>query len=191
MLLPLHYLGWSLGLSPAVTQTTEAERDCLVRHVRGRSTIVEIGVFEGVTSRRLRQVMAPTGTFFAIDPYRVGRLGVSFHEKIARGELGRERVGTVEWIRTTGAAAIHDPRLAARRVDFVFVDGDHSWAGIESDWNAWSGKVVPGGIMAFHDSRNTDNAGSQQFTEQVIVHDPRFRVIETQDRLTVIQRRDH
>jgi len=185
---PLHYLRWAVGLDAAETQTTAAERTCLAKHAAGRRAVVEIGVFEGVTTRVLRDVMADDGVLFAVDPLFTGRLGVSLHQRIALGEVAKSRRGRVEWIRATGREAARDPRVANRDVDFVFVDGDHTWDGISNDWEAWSGKVAPGGIMAFHDSRETPGAGSQNFTEQVITRDPRFTVIDTEFRLTVIQR---
>ena len=183
----LHCLLWKIGLSAAVTQTTAEERACLTRHASGRKVLAEIGVFEGVTTCVLRDAMAADGVLFAIDPYPLGRLGVSFHEWIAHSEVERITNGSVIWIRATGREAVADPRLAATMVDFVFVDGDHSWQGIKGDWNAWSPKIVPGGVMAFHDSRNSHGAGSERFTTEVIVKDPRFTVVDTQDRLTVIQ----
>jgi len=189
MSVALHYLGWTLGLAHAHTQTSASEHACLARHATGRRTLVEIGVFEGVTTRVLRGVMAEDGVLYAVDPFQTGRLGVSLHERIARDEVSQSARGRVEWLRTTGTEAARDPRLATVKVDFIFVDGDHTWDGIAADWNAWKGKMAPGGIMAFHDSRNTPGAGSQAFTEQVITRDPGFEVIETEATVTVIRRR--
>ena len=78
--------------------------------------------------------------------------------------------------------------------DFVFVDGDHSEAGLLSDWNAWSGLVEPAGIVALHDSRSTpdrqiDDAGSVKVTRRVILQDARFQQIDAVDSLTVLRRR--
>jgi len=189
MSVAVHYLRWTIGLAQAHTQTTEAERACLARHASGRRALVEIGVFEGVTTRVLRGVMAEDGVLYAVDPFPTGRLGVSLHERIARHEVSKSARGRVEWLRTTGTDAAHDPRLADVAVDFMFVDGDHSWDGIAGDWHAWRDKIAPGGIMAFHDSRETPGAGSQEFTEQVITRDPGFEVIDTEKTVTVIRRR--
>ncbi len=41
--------------------------------------------------------------------------------------------------------------LAGRPVDFLFIDGDHSEAGVEADYEDYRGFVRPGGIIAFHD----------------------------------------
>lgn len=42
-------------------------------------------------------------------------------------------------------------QLAGRPVDFLFIDGDHSEAGVAADYQDYSPLVRPGGIIAFHD----------------------------------------
>lgn len=41
--------------------------------------------------------------------------------------------------------------LNGRKVDFLFIDGDHTEAGVRSDYNMYSPLVRSGGIIAFHD----------------------------------------
>jgi len=41
--------------------------------------------------------------------------------------------------------------LAGRTVDFLFIDGDHTYAGVKRDFEIWSELVTPGGHVAFHD----------------------------------------
>jgi predicted O-methyltransferase YrrM len=185
-----HYAGWLLGLTDAETQTTEAERDCLERHARGRKRLVEIGVWHGVTTSRLRQAMAGDGCLTAVDPFPSGRLGFSMQERIAHHEVERISNGRVQWARASGvnAAFLHDP------IDFIFIDGDHTEEGLLGDWNAWSSLVLPGGIVALHDSRSTPerpiaDAGSVKVTNSVVLRDRRFEVIEVVDSLTVLRRR--
>ena len=36
-------------------------------------------------------------------------------------------------------------------IHFLFVDGDHTKAGVHRDLHGWAGKVRPGGILAMHD----------------------------------------
>lgn len=36
-------------------------------------------------------------------------------------------------------------------IDFVFIDGDHTYPSVANDLNAWVRKVRPGGIIAGHD----------------------------------------
>ena len=44
--------------------------------------------------------------------------------------------------------------FADRSLDFVYIDGDHSYAGTRRDILAWHSKVKPGGILAGHDYYN-------------------------------------
>jgi len=41
--------------------------------------------------------------------------------------------------------------LKGRPVDVLFVDGDHSFAGVKADWEMYGPLVRPGGLVAFHD----------------------------------------
>ena len=36
-------------------------------------------------------------------------------------------------------------------VHLLFVDGDHSYPGVQADIAGWTTKIVPGGVAAFHD----------------------------------------
>jgi len=36
-------------------------------------------------------------------------------------------------------------------IDFLFIDGDHSYEGIKADWENYSGMVKHGGVVAMHD----------------------------------------
>jgi predicted O-methyltransferase YrrM len=48
----------------------------------------------------------------------------------------------------------HSNRL--RGVDFVFVDGDHSYKGVRGDIRVWGRRVRSGGIIAVHDYNKTE-----------------------------------
>jgi predicted O-methyltransferase YrrM len=118
------------------------------------------------------------------------------HRAIAHREVAKVRNGTVRWVRKTGAEAAGDVAAEfGRSIDFVFIDGDHRYEGVKGDWEAWSPLLVPGGVIALHDSsssmtRQIDDAGSVRFTRDVIRKDPRFAVVEVVDTLTVVVRRE-
>jgi predicted O-methyltransferase YrrM len=178
-----------LGLREADTQTTAAERACLSRHAAGKKRLVEIGVMHGVTAAVLRGAMSADGVLTAIDPHPPGRLGVSFERAIARREIGAVRRGRAVLERRYSADAARAWREA---IDFLFVDGDHSWPGIDADWRAWTPFVERGGLVALHDSRPVPGRAeldSVRFTRDVVLTDPRFEVIDAVDTLTVLKRR--
>lgn len=192
-----HFLLWNAGLAPAETQTSESERACLARHAAGRRRLVEVGVWHGVTTCRLRRAMHAEGVLFGVDPYPPGRLGFSAQRVIARREVEKSSGGEVRWLRLTGVEAA---RLLAEAceppVDFVFIDGDHSYEGLRGDWEAWSGLVAPGGVVALHDScssaeREIEDAGSVLYTRDVVRRDARYELAEVIDTLTVMRRREN
>jgi predicted O-methyltransferase YrrM len=187
---------YKLRLRDAETQTTFAERACMAKHAAGKKRLVEVGVWHGVTTRLLRSVMDPAGVYFAIDPYVTGRLGFSIPFHIAVSETAKAPNGRLEWMRMRGdeAARDHGARSEAP-VDFVFIDGDHSFEGLRADWEAWSGRVRPGGLVALHDSLSSPatpigDAGSVVYTREVVHRDARFTRVETVDSLSVYRRNE-
>ena len=161
--------------------------------IPGRRRIAEIGVFEGATARQLRERMDMDATYFAIDPYPVGKLGINFQKLIAKKTVGQAKNGSVIWIRDTGANAAKAGLITCAPIDFLFIDGDHSLKGLKGDWEAWSGQVSINGIVCLHDScssadRDLSDWGSKEFTEDVILKDARFELIRQVDTLTVLKR---
>jgi predicted O-methyltransferase YrrM len=178
-----------LGLRAPSTQTTEHERRCLARHAAGRRRIVEIGVYHGANTALFRTLVHADGEVVGIDPHPPGRLGVSFERWIAEHHLsriGRARARLIRQFSHDAATAWSEP------VDFLFIDGDHSWAAIARDWTDWSGHVAKDGVVALHDSRRIagkSDLDSVRFTTEVVLNDPRFEVVDEVDSLTVLRRR--
>ena len=188
-----HFFRWSVGLAKAETQTTVNERACLQRHAQGRRRLAEIGVWHGVTTTLLRQAMATDGILFAVDPFLPGRLGFSIQKIIAHREVAKSSNGTVNWLRLPGNLAALDKTVGVAPIDFLFIDGDHSYEGIQADWEAWSPLISHDGIVAFHDSRSTpdrpiENAGSVLYTQSVVLADSRFVLLDEVESITVVRR---
>jgi len=59
----------------------------------------------------------------------------------------------------------HDPTtkdalikwLKLDKIDFLYIDGDHTYSGVKQDFEMYSALVRPGGIIAFHDIRTKGN----------------------------------
>ena len=73
----LHYLGVALGICTPVTRTSHTERQLLTTYLPGKKAIVEVGVFEGFTTRELADASDTEATVYGIDPFFRGRLGAS------------------------------------------------------------------------------------------------------------------
>lgn len=47
--------------------------------------------------------------------------------------------------------------LDGAKLDFLFIDGDHSYPGVKLDWDDYRAFVRPGGYIAFHDIKDTEH----------------------------------
>jgi len=52
-------------------------------------------------------------------------------------------------------------------LDFIFIDGDHRYEAIKSDFNMYSQLVKPGGIIAFHDIAEKEEGGGHRFWNEI------------------------
>jgi predicted O-methyltransferase YrrM len=184
----MRWIRYRLGLVQPDTQLTAAERACVAHHALGRRNLVELGVMHGVTTALLRRVMSPEGIVTGVDRHPPGRLFVSFEYLIARREVARYPRGRAVLLREWSYEAA---RHWTAPIDFLFIDADHSWTGIERDWRDWTSYLLPGGLVALHDSRpipGREVLDSVRFTRDVVLRDPRFAVVDTVDTLTVLQR---
>jgi predicted O-methyltransferase YrrM len=121
------------------------------RWAEGRCTLVEIGVAEGVSALALRETMSEQGTLYLIDPYHLSRIPLfNFMKRAARRAVESCRRGRVEWIEKFSHEAV---KSWNGKIDLMLIDGDHSEAGVEQDWNDWSFFIRPGGVAVFHDAR--------------------------------------
>ena len=146
-----HPLFALLGLRPAYAQHTLEERETLQRWARGKRTLVEIGVAEGVSALALRQVMRADGVLYLVDPFHLSRFPlINSVRRVAGRTVGRYQNGRVQWIELFSFAAAREWVLS---IDFLFIDGDHSEEAVRRDWNDWSRFVRRGGIVALHDAR--------------------------------------
>lgn len=149
------FFAYLLGLRRAHTELTHAETRLLLRLAADAQTVVEVGVDEGATSCALRAVMRPEAQLFLVDPYERGLrierlLGFSCSEHIAHRQL-REGELTC-FVRTRSPAAV-TALPAAVLADLIFIDADHAYDSVLADFLAWSARLAPDGLLAFHDSR--------------------------------------
>lgn len=111
----------------------------------------EIGVLRGEYSELLAS-MNPNCTLYSIDPWRsyhsIGRQ--SKHNANYQHAVSRlQPYPNVQIIRKTSKDAAQD--IPDESLDFVYIDGDHSFAAVAHDIQVWSTKVKRGGIVAGHD----------------------------------------
>jgi hypothetical protein len=117
--------------------------------------ILEIGTARGGTFFLLSRAAAPNAVLISVDlPGGKGGGGYARWRARIFGRLllpGQEP----HFLRTNS----HDPEsfekvkqiLNGRKLDLLFIDGDHSYDGVKTDYRIYSRLVREGGIIAFHD----------------------------------------
>ncbi len=119
------------------------------------STVVEIGTANGGTLFMASRLAADDALLVSIDlpegPYGGGypAMKIPVYKSFARS---RQRI---ELIRDDSHAQhTYDnlvSLLGGRKIDYLFIDGDHSYAGVKQDFEKFSPLVAPGGMIVFHD----------------------------------------
>jgi predicted O-methyltransferase YrrM len=125
-------------------------------------SIAEIGTATGGTLFMLTQVAAPDATIVSVD-LPGGRVGGASSLARNRYPLWRTRLyrgfgrhdQSLHVIRADSrdASTVEEVRrrLPEGQVDFLFIDGDHSYEGVRRDFELYSQLAADGGLVAFHD----------------------------------------
>ena len=144
---------------------SEQEAALLAALAAEAGRVVEIGVYEGGSAALLAAAMPPDGELHLIDPFGEQpdalRAGWAADARAARRVVARAaRAGPqVHW---HVAYSQHVARRWNASIDLLFIDGDHSYAGVRRDFEMYAPLVTPrGGLVAFHDIVPTDWDGCE------------------------------
>jgi len=133
----------------------------------------EIGVSTGYYSKVLC-VRVPGLKLYCIDPWEAYDDYTEAHDEEgekflnANLEKAKERLAKYDanFIRKYSMDAVKD--FEDNSLDFVFIDGNHSFEYVIDDIAAWSKKVRPGGIIAGHDYwTSSENKKWQIYKEEL------------------------
>ncbi len=110
--------------------------------------ICEIGAASGGTLCALSHAATESATVISIDrDFTAARLK-------ALPQLGRPRQHVTCIAGDSHEAAVYSDvasLLGDDRLDVLFIDGDHTYAGVKADFEIYCGFVRPGGLIGFHD----------------------------------------
>ncbi|HVG18150.1 MAG TPA: class I SAM-dependent methyltransferase [Blastocatellia bacterium] len=189
-----HPLFQILGLRGIIAQHSEAEERLLQEYAKGRKVLVEIGVAEGASALAARCVADAEAVLYLIDPYVPGRIPrLNLTQICARRYVDRCDNASVRWVQDYSYNAA---RGWQRPIDFLFIDGDHSYEGCMQDWDEWSNFVPEGGVVAFHDARVFPDGWPQNDWGPVKAvnklfrggSSPEWQIVAEVDSLVIIQR---
>jgi len=112
-------------------------------------TAAEIGVFKGINSAIIARKLKPK-TFFCVDPYDVYNecQDINQIQEIERCAHRRLAHRHVNWVKSSDRSVVAN---TIGEVDYLYIDGDHSYKAVLDDLNAFWGSVKENGMIAGHD----------------------------------------
>lgn len=187
-----HFIKVILGRAVPHSQTTDKEKQLIIKYCKNKKTAIEIGVYEGVNTINISRNISKDGILYAIDPFFKGRLGINYGKVITISTLKRNKL--FNKVKILDMYSWQAVSLINSAVDFIFIDGDHTYEGIKKDWEDWAGKVLKGGIIALHDTSipshdpTVKGLGSYEYFNEKIKFDDRFKIIDNVDSLNILVR---
>lgn len=124
------------------------------------NTAIEVGVWRGDYSKVIIDSLNPKN-FYGVDPYLLhdGYADCPDDTEFANQKnldglyenvkLRYNNLSSATLMRTTGIQAT--THFQDQELDFVYIDGDHSYDFVSKDIKAWWPKIKPGGILSGHD----------------------------------------
>ena len=124
------------------------DREYMLQHLPTRGTVLEIGSLHGEYARLILEQNKP--------------------EALHLVDLSFETLA--EDVRSNAAVTLHEgvseatlPKLEDESFDWVYIDADHTYAGVKKDIELAMGKVKPGGYLVFNDFARINRDGYGTF----------------------------
>ena len=154
---PADLIDISMGCPAIRPQQIKTEFLELARLVKEQQCkyILEIGTYRGGTLFVFSQVAAPDATVISLDYHftLLGKVYFGFQKRVL-GKFIRNGQSLVvlrkDSHRPETLASIQQA-LHGHQLDFLFIDGDHSYEGVRKDFEMYAPLVRNGGLVAFHD----------------------------------------
>jgi len=153
--------GYSLGMMQDEYEISNALEFIKSLEIKN---FMEIGTDQGGTFLCWSRVSDPEGLRISVD-WAHGPWGVNTFDIGERNSKLKSLGPNVhildgdshaEWMYQKVKSIIGDQKL-----DFLFIDGDHSHIGVKLDYHMYKEFVKPGGWIGFHDIKETENHHSQ------------------------------
>jgi predicted O-methyltransferase YrrM len=166
-----------------LTYTLPEELNLLARWAVNAETALEIGSFQGVSAAVIASAISADGILFCVD--------AASRDDPSRAVFNRHisRQGLAHKVRCLKGRSVDVEGELPEKLDFAFVDGDHSCEGLSADWEIVRQRLWPGGTVCLHDVLVPQAGdGCVAFFNDRIMPDPEFRLVDRAHSLAVLRR---
>lgn len=115
---------------------------------------VELGVWTGFNMAHLLEDCSNITKLYGIDPYLPYQDWNRYIDERMMAEAKQTALNNIAEFGERGELLVTTSEEAAKTLeglDFIFIDGDHSFEMCYKDLNLWFDKVRPGGLFSGHD----------------------------------------
>ena len=181
----------AFGLASPFTQTIGIELARLARHATGRRCALEIGSLQGISANVIANALDPVGKLYCVDPW--DPIGDRENDLSTIAKRDFRRTGVERRIlNLRGLNAALAPRMPPS-LDFAFIDGDHSYESLATDWAMMAPRVTVSSVVCVHDTAIPQSEPMRQHQsvrcfDDFTQGDNRFLLLETVHSLNVLER---
>jgi len=116
----------------------------ILKKIPSLNKVIEIGIYKGGTLRLWQIISAPNAILVGVDSHDFTS-GIFSHDKQVSLVIGRsDSPGVIAKVK----------RIMGDDVDLLFIDGEHTYEVVKSDYNNYGSLVRPGGLIMFHDTQS-------------------------------------
>lgn len=170
-----------------------------------KSFAVEIGSYCGKSACYIGQACKEKGTYLVTIDHHRGSEEQQFGEEYFDSEeydYKNNRVDTLptllrnisqfeldEYIKVVVDNSESASKKIKGEIDFLFIDGSHTFASARNDYESWKNKIRAGGILTIHDIYDSEEEGGQaprEIFEKAITED--FTLVNRVNSLVALEK---
>jgi hypothetical protein len=141
--------------------------------------IVELGSWTGGGVLLMAPYLTHDQSYHAVDTFNADKMSDRYIQEFLKGkkhlDVFYENIRPLRKKVVVHQGYTHDIAASWPKnmmIDLLFIDADHSYKGVSTDWNDWGPCVRKWGIIAFHDyyvKKQGGNRGVREFVDEAIV----------------------
>lgn len=144
----------SLGISKWVIPTYTTGSELLQLYQLSKllpksARLVEIGSYIGASSLMIAKGVSKNSILYCVDTWNNDAMTEGNWDTLAM--FNKNTTSVSNRIKTIKSTSIEAAKLINEPLDFIFIDGDHSYEGVKADVMTWFPKLKQNGIIVMHD----------------------------------------